>query len=75
VREIKLSHHHRRVIEITNSDSESNFQPKSNEDAISVCFQEAIKKLEEVNADANKKKTKIVQDLAKSLEKRFPQTE
>ena len=43
------------------------FQPKSNEDAISLCFQDAIKKLDEVDADANEKKTKIVQDLAKDL--------
>jgi Zn-finger nucleic acid-binding protein len=47
-------------------------QRQFNEDAISLCFQDAIKKLQEVDADANKKKTQIVQDLAKDLEEKIP---
>jgi hypothetical protein len=48
------------------------YQPKSNEEEISLCFQVAIKRLEKVDADAKKEKTQIVQDLAKSLEGKIP---
>ena len=43
-------------------------QPKSNEEEISLRFQAAIEKLDRVEADAEKEKTQIVQDLAKDLE-------
>jgi hypothetical protein len=47
-------------------------QPKSNEKEISLCVQAAIEKLDRVDADAKEKKTQIVQDLAKDLEKKIP---
>jgi hypothetical protein len=45
---------------------------KSNEEAISLCFQTAIEKLEKVDADAEKEKTQIVLELAASLEGKIP---
>jgi hypothetical protein len=45
---------------------------ESNEKAISFCFQSAIKKLDRVDANVEKKKKQIVQDLAKSLEGKIP---
>jgi hypothetical protein len=39
---------------------------------ISACFKAAKEKIEKVDADAEKKKTQIVQDLAKSLEGKIP---
>jgi hypothetical protein len=44
------------------------YEPKSNEEEISSCFKAAIEKLDRVEADAEKKKTQIVKDLAKDLE-------
>ncbi|MGB6590841.1 MAG: hypothetical protein WBE68_04970 [Candidatus Nitrosopolaris sp.] len=45
---------------------------KANGEEISSCFQEAIKKLEKVDAHAKKEKTQIVQDLAKDLVGKIP---
>ena len=46
--------------------------PEANEEEIYSYFQEAIKKLEKVDADAKKEKKQIVQDLAKVLEGKIP---
>jgi hypothetical protein len=47
-------------------------QPKSNEEEISLRVQVAIEKLDKVDADAEKEKRQIVQDLAKDLEGKIP---
>ena len=49
-----------------------NWVPEANEEEIYSYFQEAIKKLEKVDADAKKEKKQIVQDLVKDLEGKIP---
>ena len=45
---------------------------KSNEEEVSLCFQAAMEKLDNVDADAKKQKRQIVQDLAKDLKGKIP---
>jgi hypothetical protein len=47
-------------------------QPEANEQEISLCFKTAIEKLDRVDANAEKEKTQIVKDLAKTLEGKIP---
>ena len=42
---------------------------------ISACFEAAIKKLDKVDADANKKNSEIIQELARNLEGKMPTDE
>ena len=49
--------------------------PTDSQQEISACFEAAIKKLDKVDSDANKKRSEIVQELARDLEGKMPTDE
>jgi signal recognition particle GTPase len=49
--------------------------PSNRKQEISACFEAAIKKLDKVDSDANKKRSEIVQELARDLEGKMPTDE
>jgi hypothetical protein len=49
--------------------------PTDSQQEISACFEAAIKKLDKVDSDANKKRSEIVQELARDLDGKMPTDE